>query len=318
MALTTANVMTRIMNALRLPDTPGSEQYTRALGLLNIVYRDIMGKYVWFWLVKRQTFNTTAKYTSGTITLTASSTYATLSGPSTESLVGRKLVMPGSASDSFAVYRISTHSAGTSELQFEGAYTGQSLASSSFNIYKDEYLFATDCSSVLFMSRFGFQDKFEIIEPEDMMIVKQTDTGEGNPQIASIFDFSTSGDPTTQKVVTLHPYPDLAYRVETRYKQGGNAELSGTARPLIPDEWINVLIYGTLSRAFSIFHNDAQNASIYTQYFNEVLNLMITQQRRYEGLPNFTPRDAYRQFYSRGHMVSPGTMDLGTFFDRWP
>lgn len=168
------------------------------------------------------------------------------------------------------------------------------------------------------MSRYGTADRFEIIRPEDMMMVKQTDTAVGNAQFAAIADHETTGDPTTQRTVMLHPYPDLAYRIEVRYKQGGNAELSGSARPLIPDEWINVLIYGTLARCYSIFHNDAQNAQIYTQLFNDVLNLMVAQQREYEGLPNFQPRDAHRRFYSRGGRVDPGTMDLGSAFDRWP
>jgi hypothetical protein len=316
MALTTTQCMTRVMNALRLPDTPSSEQYARVLALMNIVYRDIMGKYVWKWLEKRETFNTVAKYTSGTIDLTADSTFATLSAPSSVSLVGRKLTSPTSATDSNAVYRISTHAAGTSEIQFEGAYTGASQASVSFNIYKDEYPLATDSARVLFMSRFGWQTRFNIIRAEDMMIIKQSDVGEGQPMAAAIMDHVTTGDPTTQRTVMLHPYPDAAYRIETRYKQGGNAELSGSARPLIPDEWINVLIYGTLSRGYSIFHNDAQNSATYTALFNDVLNLMVAQQREYEGLPQYVPKDVHRRFYSRSRRMTPGEGDMGRFFDQ--
>src|SRR5262245_56474487 len=102
MALTTTNMMTRVMNAMRLPDTPSSEQYTRVLGVMNIVYRDILGKYRWRWLLKRQVFNTTAKYDSGNISVTAGSIYATLSAPAASSLLGRKLIPDGSASDSNA------------------------------------------------------------------------------------------------------------------------------------------------------------------------------------------------------------------------
>ena len=60
MALTTANILTRVMNSLRLPESNATQQ-TRVLDILNEVYRDIMAKYTWYWLVKRQVFNTTAK-----------------------------------------------------------------------------------------------------------------------------------------------------------------------------------------------------------------------------------------------------------------
>ena len=319
MALTTAQIMTRCMNSLRMPDTSGSEQYTRVLGILNEVYRDIMAKYNWYWLWKRQIFNTTAKFSSGTITLTADSTFATISAPPTGiSLVGRKMIVPGNASDSGAVFRVATHAANSNEVQFDAAYTGQTLASTSFDMYVDEYSFATDCGRILFMSRFGFSNKFEIIKPEEMMNLKQFDTAEGQPMVAALFDFATTGDPTTRRQVMLHPYPDMAYRIEVRYKQKGNAELSGSAVPLIPDEYAQVLIYGTLSRAYPIIQSDQQNGAYFTQLFNDVLNLMVAQQREYEGLPSVVPRDSYRNFYTRNNRLNPSTADLGTLFDRWP
>lgn len=318
MALTTTDLMTRLCNNVRIPNSPSSEQYSRLLAILNEVYRDIMGKYVWRWLLKRQVFNTVIKYNAGTITLTANSTFATLSGPATDSMVNRKLIVPSNASDSGAVYRIATHAANTSQIQFDAAYTGQTLASTSYNIYQDEYSLATDCARVMFLTRFGFTNLFNIIANDDMMRVKQFDTSEGEPMAATFMDFAISGDATTSRSLMLHPYPDLAYRIEARYKQGGNAELSGTARPLIPDEWAQVLIYGASARAYVIIQDDAAKAQYFTQMFNDTLNLMVAQQREWEGYGGIVPRDTHRGFYTSSRNVSPGAGDLGNLFDRWP
>ncbi len=317
MALTTTDCMTRIMNNLRLPNTPSSEQYSRVLAIMNEVYREILGKYVWRFLLKRQVFNTVPKYESGTITLTANSSFATLSGPATDSFVNRKLLISGQASDSGAVYRIATHAANTSQIQLDAAYTGASLASTSFHIYQDEYSLATDCARVMFLTRFGFTNLFNIIGNQDMMRVKQFDTSEGEPMAATLMEFATSGDPTTSRSMMVHPYPDLAYRLEVRYKQGGNMELSGSARPLIPDEWIQVLIYGASARAYVIIQDDVQKATFFTQLFNDNLNLMVAQQREWEGYGGVVPKDTHRGFYT-SNRVSAASVDLGSLFDRWP
>ena len=318
MALTTANILTRVMNSLRLPESNTTQQ-TRVLDILNEVYRDIMAKYTWYWLVKRQTFNTVAKYTSGTINLELGNTQATLSAAPGAVLTNRKVVVPANASDS-ATYRI-TDSLGTfSTISLQAGYTGTTVASASFSIYADEYNLATDCGRVLFMQRYGFTQKLEIINPEEMQTLKGFDTSEGQPQQAALWEFETTGDPSTPRRVTLWPYPDQAYQVQVWYKQSGNAELSTAtgSSPLIPDEWRQVLVYGTLSRAYPILLNDTERGQYYLQLFNDVLNLMVAQQREYEGHPSIVPQDSYRGFYSRGRRISPASADLGSTFGRWP
>jgi len=316
MALTTANILTRCMNSLRLPESNTTQQ-TRVLDILNEVYRDIMAKYTWYWLVKRQVFNTTAKFTSGTIDVEAGNTQATLSAAPGVSLTGRKLYIPGNASDS-ATYRITDSLSTFSTLSLDAAYTGPNGASESYRVYTDEYSLATDCGRVLFMKRYGFTQRLEIVNPEEMQTLKGYDTSEGAPQQAALWEFSTSGDPTTARRVTLWPYPDEAYRVEVWYKQRGNAELSGSVVPLIPDEYAQVLLYGTLSRAYPILLNDTERGTYYLNLFNDVLNLMVAQQREYEGHPSIVPQDTYRGFYTKGHRRTAANSDLGSFFGRWP
>jgi len=316
MALTTAQILTRCMNSLRLPESNTTQQ-TRVLDILNEVYRDILAKYTWFWLVKRQVFNTTAKVTTGTIDLTGGSTTAILSAPPSEDLTGRKLLVPSNSEDA-ATYRIASASTASSAITLDAAYTGSSAASQSYGVYQDEYSLATDCGRVLFMKRYGFTSKLEIVHPEDMQVTKGFDTSEGQPQTAALWEFATTGDPTTARRVTLWPLPDQAYRVEVWYKQRGNQELSGTAIPLIPDEWAQVLVYGTLSRAYPVLLNDTERGKYYLGLFNDVLNLMVAQQREYEGHPAILPRDSHRQFYTRGRRLTAANADLGPFFGRLP
>ena len=316
MALTTANVLTRCMNALRLPESNATQQ-TRVLDILNEVYRDIMAKYTWYWLVKRQVFNTTAKYTSGTIDLGLGNTEATLSAPPGIVLTRRKLVVPANASDS-ATYRITDSLGAFSTISLDAGYTGTTVASASFSIYADEYDLATDCGRVLFMKRYGFTQKLEIVNPEEMQISKGFDTSEGQPQQAALWEFQTTGDPTTPRRVTLWPFPDQAYRVEVWYKQRGNAELATNSTPLIPDEYAQVLVYGTLSRAYAILLNDTERSQYFLSLFNDVLNLMVAQQREYEGHPSIVPRDSHRGFYTKNRRRTAANSDLGSQFGRLP
>ncbi len=316
MALTTGQILTRCMNALRLPDTAGTQQ-TRVLDTLNEVYRDILAKYTWYWLVKRQVFNTTAKVTTGTVNLTAASTSGTLSVASTASYTDRKLVVPTNASDS-AVYRIADNTSGFSTFSLDAGFTNATAASVSYTIYADEYNLATDCGRVLFMKRFGFTQRLEILGPEELQIVKGFDVSEGQPQVAALQDFQTSGDPSTARRLILWPYPDKAYRLEVWYKQRGNAELATNSTPLIPDEYAQVLVYGTLSRAYPTMLNDTTRGQYYLGLFNDVLNLMVAQQREYEGHPSIVPRDSHRQFYSKNKRMSAANADLGSLFGRLP
>ena len=168
------------------------------------------------------------------------------------------------------------------------------------------------------MKRYGFTQKLEIVNPEEMQIAKGFDTSEGQPQQAALWEFQTTGDPTTPRRVTLWPFPDQAYRVEVWYKQRGNAELATDSTPLIPDEYAQVLVYGTLSRAYAILLNDTERSQYFLSLFNDVLNLMVAQQREYEGHPSIVPRDSHRGFYTKNRRRTAANSDLGSQFGRLP
>ena len=148
-----------------------------------------------------------------------------------------------------------------------------------------------------------------------MLTMKGRSTMEGKPQAYSVFDYACVGDPTSQRLLQIHPYPDDTYRLEVFYKQNLNTELSGTTRPFIPDDYSQVLIYGTLARAYPVFMNDVERGKYYGELFNDVLALMAAQQKEYaHDQPGLAPENDYR----RNRRRPSAGVSMGSYFDRWP
>jgi len=319
-ALTMADIRDRVMNSLRIR-TSDAEQAGRVDDIINQVYRDVGAKYRWWWWrQKRQIINTATPFDSGTVTATHGSVSLTFSStPPSEygSFANRMLIVDGLASDSGAVYRIQTHVAGLATAALDAPFSDQATTSA-FTVYQDAYDLATDCASVRFVQRFGSQQPLQDYPAERLMGIKGWDVSEGKPLVWTVFETDTSGDPSTARQLVVHPYPDGVYRLVVFYEQTLNTELSGGAALLIPDGYAQVLVYGTLSRAYPILLNDTERGTYYLQLFNDVVNLMVRQQREQEGNPRVVYEDTYRQFYRRGRRLNAASADLGSFFDRWP
>lgn len=315
--LTYAGIETRVMNALRIP-TSNSTEATKVAALINEVYRDIGAKYNWWWLVKRGVLATVADISTGTVSVTNNDTAITFSSAPTPDLDNRVFIVTNNTTDSGAAYRISAHTAGAAGATLDGVYTGATDTAASYKVYGDTLSLATDVSRILHIKRYGFTWPLTEIGYLEMLDLKTWDQSVGKPEVYSVFDSATSGDPTTARRLIVHPYPDEIYRLEYHYKQTLNTELSGTTRPLIPDDYVEILVYGALARGYPIFLNDTARGQFFQGLFNDMLSLMTTVQREHEGNPRVVPRDDYRRFYSRGRRISPATADLGDFFDRYP
>jgi len=317
--LTYSDVQTRVANDLRIP-TSDTQEMTKLQNLINAVYRDIAVRYPnWWWLRKRQLIATSDDISTGTVSVTNNNTAITFSSAPTPSIAGRVFYVVGNTTDSGAIYRVSSHTAATTAATLDGVYTGATDTAAGYRVYQDTYDLATDTNRVIYVQRWGYRLPLEIISPEQMREIKGYDVRTGKPQLAAISDFDTTGDPTTQKQLILHPYPDAIYRLELDYTRTLNTEVSSTTRFLIPDDYIQVLVYGTLSRAYPIYKNDAQRGAYFLTLFNDVLALMVAHQRTlYEGFPQTIPADTHRSFYRKGRRISPSTVDLGDAFGRWP
>jgi len=321
--LTFSDLSDRVMHALRIP-TSDSTQASRIAELINTVYRDIGAKYRWWWWRQaREVINTATPFgpVHGTVTVTYGSTAITFSEtPKSEfgSFLNRSLRVDGTASDSGAVYRIATHATGMATAVLDAPYTNPSTASTFF-LAADRYDLAADCGSVRFVQRFGYQTPLQQTDPEAIESLKAFDVTEGKPQMWTVFEARTSGDPTTRRQLVVHPYPDEVYRLVVFYERTLNTEVSGTTRFLIPDDYVEILFYGVLAEGYPIFLNDTERGQYYRQKFNDLLNLMTARMREQEGNPRISVRDDYRRFYRRGSRGTVlGRVDLGSFFDRFP
>jgi len=312
-------IQTRVANHLRIP-TSNTTEMTKIQALINEVYRDIGAKYSgWWWRRKRQIINTADDITAGTVSVTNGSTSITFSTGPTPSVAGYVFLVPSDTNDSGVVHRISAHTATQTGATLDAAFTGTTNTTAAYKLYKDRYAVATDLQNLLQIKRYGYTWPIRRVGPDEMDHYKMYDTSEGKPELVCLRDFSTSGDPTTAQMLEVHPYPDATYRMELDYEQTLNTEVSSTTRFLIPDDYIQVLIYGSLARAYPIFMNDTERGQFFQQLFNDILALMVAEQRqRFEDLPSVQPKDMYRNFYHRGRRATAANADLGSLFDRWP
>ena len=318
--LTFTDVQTRVMNSLRIP-TSNTTEATKIGYLINEVYRDIAAKQDWWWLLKWSPLNTSPQITSGTVALTQNSTAITFSTAPQQfsvnvSVAGFRLIIPGQANNPLASYRIATHVSGATAATLDGAYTDSTNAAIAFNLYQDTYSLPTDTQKVLAVRRYGEWASLRRVGIEEMNFYKQFDQTVHWPEAYAIFDFATIGDPTSARQIQFHPYPDKAYRTEVYYKQMLNTEVSGTTRFFIPDDFVQVLIYGALARGYPIFLNDKDRGTYYQTLFNDMMALMSAQQREYaRDQAGVAPDDTYR--VGRRPRRS-GQVTLGSWFDRLP
>ena len=314
-SLSFANLSTRIMNAIRIPVANTTES-AKVDAIINMVYREICGKYDFYWLTKRTTLVTSDDITTGTVSVTKGNVAITFSSAPSVSIAGRTFYVSGNAVED-ALFRIATHTAGLADATLASAYTGATDTVATYNVWQDEYNLP-DAGKVLHVKRFGSPYPLQIIGAQEMYNLKIHDRGEGIPQLAAIDDYSTTGDPTTSRRFIVHPFPDDTFSLEIHYRQALNTELSGTTRPLIPDDWLHVLEWGSLAECYPIFLKDVSRGSMYRQKYIDGLNLMVARHREWEDAPQIAIRDDYRSFYRRGKRVTAANADLGSYFDRWP
>ena len=326
--LTYTDILTRISNTLRIPTTNTTET-TKIGAILNAVYRDICAKKDWWWLEKRTVVTTLPNLIAGaanvfsvtapvSATVTINSTAVTFLTAITQSVAGFLFLVPGGSLDALAAYRVESHVAGTAAAVLDSIYTNATSTNASFQLYKDTYSLPADCGKLLYVKRYGERMPVRLIGKNAMAEIKINDTTTGKPEVATVLEFATIGDPTTARQLVVHPYPDKAYRLEILYKQSLNTELATTVQPFIPDDYRELLTYGALARGYPIFMNDVERGKYFQQLFNDLLALMSAQQTEYASDHSaVAPDDSYRRSdWSRSKRASSYT--LGSLFDRFP
>jgi len=314
---TVSTMLDAVMNDLRIPITNTTER-AKIQAQMSYVYGDICAKQDWWWLQRRTVINTSPKIDTGTVNVTENSTGVTFSTAPQQfsanvSVAGYVLIIQGNATDSNAVYRITSHTSGATAATLDAAYTGTTDTAATFKMYQVSYDLPAGCGKLLYVKRFGYPERLRRVGIEDLSYLQGFDQSEGKPQVYSIFDFATNNTVSSVRELQLHPYPDRNYRLEVWYKLQQAGDLSDMALPV---DYQQVLNYGTLSRCYPIFLNDTERGKVYTDLFNDVMALMSAQQREYASdHPGINPSaDLYRN--RNGRRRWPYT--LGNLFDTLP
>jgi hypothetical protein len=312
-----STLVDQVQHELRIPITNTTER-AKIQSLMSYVYGDICAKAEWWWLMRRSVVNTEPKITTGTVAVTAGSTTATLTAAPTlyavnVSVANYVLVIIGNT-DSNAVYRVSAHTAGTTALTLDGLYTGTTAATATYRLYKVSYDLPADCAKLLHVYRYGVRTPLERMGIEDLTYLQQTNQLEGKPSAYSIYDFATTGTPSSLRQLQIYPYPDLSYRLDVSYKAQSVGDISTDLD--LPIDYQQVLIYGALARGYPIFHNDLERGGYYQSLFNDLMALMTSQQREYASDHPGIATDM--RGYRNGRVRATGRRSLGPWFDVLP
>jgi hypothetical protein len=313
--LTYTDIQTRVMNELRIPTTNTTEA-AKIAAVINMVYRDIAAKQDWWWILKRAVINTRAKEDTGTVSVTKGSLPVTFSSAITADVTGYALMVIGGTDDAGAVYRVASHGGATASATLDGEYTNATSTDAAYRMYRDSYTLPTDCGKVINVKRYGRILPLRRAGIEEISALKLSDTREGKPEVYSVFDYACVGDPTSQRLLQVHPWPDDTYRLEIFYKQNLNTELSSTTQPFIPDDYRQLLVYGALARGYPIFMNDVERGKYYQTLFNDLLALMSAQQKEYASDHSGVAPDDRSRSAARTRRASH--ISLGSLFDRYP
>jgi hypothetical protein len=316
-----SDLMDAIMNELRIPVTNLIER-TKIQTQMSYVYGDICAKQDWWWLVKKYPYTLSGDdfVTANpgiTLTLTYLTAVATLSSAPIGDIRKRAIWFFNGERSAQDVYRVASSSvSGSTTVDLDSIYGGATATNISFKTAMDQvFIVPSDVAKVLRMTRYGSRSDMRKIGIEEMSQIKQYDKSFGPPQLWSIYDHQTTGDPSTDRIIWVHPYPDAFYRIELWYKHQQAGDLSDLALPV---DYQQALNYGTLSRCYPIFMNDLDRGSYYLNLFNDVMALMAAQQREYASdHPGIQPQaDLYRTSIRSSRRRWP--YSLGDRFDTWP
>lgn len=318
-----STLMDAVMNELRIPVTNLTER-TKIQSVMSYVYGDICAKQDWWWLEGFASGATQPKIT-GTLQMFANSgTFLLSTAPTrlgTDALVLNNVfyldgVGEGLTGDTR--FYVNTHSsAGSLSVNTGLQIPGVTSTSVSYTMYEEAFTLNQNVSKVYRVQLQGDRFPLQRIGMEDMERLRMQHR-EGRPEFWSVYGFAT--DATTfartsdePRMLQFYPSPDKVYPFTIALKKAQQGDLSDIA---IPIDYQQVLVYGTLARAYTIFLNDTERGSFFTSLFNDVMALMAAQQREYASdHPGVNPQPSA---YRRTNRRFPVATSLGRYFDTYP
>lgn len=234
---------------------------------INTVYADVIGRKNWWWNRSLTTLQTSAKITTGTVSVTEGSTTLTFSSAPAASVTGWRIKL-GSKNE---VFTISSHSGGSTSATLNVAWNYDNASGQTYTLYKDFISLPTDCKETFLVEH---QLYAGAMDATDLMkfrrIVAQAPTREGPPIVYTTDDFDSSDQRKLRFWPAVNPNP---VNLNVDYIMNFTAlDLDGD-EPIIPLSDRNVLFYGAVWLAKDRT-TDMEGANKYLQLYEKKLSDM--------------------------------------------
>jgi len=244
----------------------GSQWDSKTLDYLNRTYRtlstgasEFLPEYVedWWWMRQDANLLLEPIYNTGTMLVTLGSTSITFNPAPAVSMVGRRLRITSGNSPP-DLFIISAHTAASTAATLDGAFTGDTQATASFEIMKVEYALSSLVQVLMSpMAAFQMPNRIYGVSPERLDELFPTVRLRGGiPECFALEDERTvrfsHGGRTDGKQM----------RVEYRYRPFVTDLTDSTASiPLVPTQWMHVLADMALVYVLLDKNDDRSNAA---------------------------------------------------------
>ncbi len=312
-----SDIVAMVMEELKLQSTDTVSK-NRIKRDINAVYlHEVIPVERWIWLSGHTAVEHKPYYNAGTASVTPDSATVTLSVAPSVSL-GSKTGYFFAVEGFNEIYKIDSHTAGSTTVTLTSSYTGAVNTVATYKIWTDTVNLPTDCAETVEINH-DFSDKnMEAVGLQEFRrIAKENPRAASRPYYYTTYDYS---DPTpltaeteTDRYRTIKIYPSLNQNSTTLKidykKEAPVLDLDGD-EPLMPLEDRMVLVYGALHRAWSRERNPTEANRNY-QLFNNKLARMSGKVEDSVDKPQLVPSSRY-MLEKRGRRLGVNRRGIGS------
>jgi hypothetical protein len=287
--------------------TEGTALINSVKAYVNDNYKWLANKYDWKWLYEKDTIVTTARYNTGTVTVTEGSATVTGSGTTfTSAMEGRKFKVTGFEE----IYTIESVDS-TTQLTLDNEYNGDDDDEASYDIFEDEYSLPSDCDHIVSLVQHRHPIKLNLISLRELRRkIPAPDLTDTDPTHYAYYEPDSSGN--QQIILWPPPYRQIVLNMD--YKLLITEMVSDSSTPLIPEQYRQILKLMTMADLYGHEKDDDR-----TTYFEQKVNRMITEMMgkyaQTDDQRRFIPENKRRKNYSLQSLAN--RYDLGDYFDRY-
>ena len=282
------------------------------------------------WAVRRAQILTHARYTTGTVDITAAAR-TTVTGTSTlwntavtgmgfnNARVGGKMTFSGSPN----VFEVSAVGSDTS-ITIADRWVDTALDDATYTYFEDEYALAADFWRLTDLRSFSDDMKIMTIGPQEFRRQFSRNSRTGRPLKATVIQLGFSSTTTPRYRVVFAPAPDIVYQIPYAYITTNLAVSSAgveqtqltaaTDEPIIPLRYRHILVLHALYNWYRDRHDDTRSGEAKAEYV-ELMQRMTgdshTAMDNPRFIPNTFPKQRRRSRFAVGNGIIDGNGNVG-------